>query len=187
VADSTVVAIVGVSAGAAVALFAPMITARATTAGQKRRFEHEERIEDRRELRVLLDDALAAIDAAAGKLGELIAVYGSRGLEREAYEPVLRETDAAVGRLERLRARLAIRLGQDHELASEVGAAVGHGRRVINAVNRYLAVPMVTEPPGLGMLGTEAEQLNVVTERFVRSARKLVGARVEPQESVSGS
>jgi hypothetical protein len=34
---------------------------------------------------------------------------------------------------------------------------------------------LVTEPPGLGMLGTEAEQLNVVTERFVRSARKLSG------------
>ena len=156
-----------------------MITARSTTAGQKRRFEHEERLEDRRELRVLLDDALAAIDAAAGKLGELIAVYGSRGLEREAYERVLHEADAAVGRLERVRARLAVRLGQDDELAGEVGVAIGHGRRVINAINRYLAIPMVTEPPGLGMLATEAEQFNVVTERFVRSARKLVGVSVE--------
>ncbi len=53
--------------------------------------------------------------------------------------------------------------------------AIGHGRRVINAINRYLAIPMVTEPPGLGILETEAEQFNVVTERFVRSARKLVG------------
>jgi hypothetical protein len=156
-----------------------MITARATTAGQRRRFEHEEQLEDRRELRTLLDETLAAIDTAAGTLGELIAVYGSCGLNRESYDPVLREANAAVGRVERARARLVIRLGRDDELAGEIGAAIGHGRRVINAINRYLAVPMVSEPPGLGMLGTEVEQLNAVTERFTHSARRLVGARIE--------
>lgn len=177
-ADSTAVAIVGVSAGTAVALLGPMITARATTAGQKRHFEHEERIEDRRELRGLLDEALAAIDTGEAKLGELIAVYGNSGLERSAYEPVLREADKAVAQLEGLRARLAIRLGRDDELAREVGVAIGHGRRVINAINRYLAMPMVSEPPGLGMLGSEVEEVSAAARRFVRSARELVGANL---------
>jgi hypothetical protein len=177
-ADSTAVAIVGVLGGTVVALASPLITARKTTAGQKRLFEHQERMDDRRELRELLDEVVSAIDPAEVSHGALVATYGASGLEREAYGAPLRECGEAIGVLESCRARLAVRLGDGDVLTVECGRAIGHARSVVNSINRYLTVPMVSEPPGLGKLGTDVSAISDVSRSFVVAAKRVVGARI---------
>jgi hypothetical protein len=178
-ADSTAVAIVGVSAGALVALVSPIINGRQITAGQKRKFEHDEWLADRRELRVLLDDTLAGIDGVEWVLSELVAIYGEQGPKREAYASALRNSHEAFRSLERINARLTIRLGGEDQLVVELGRAIGHARRVVDAINRFLVVPMVSEPPGLGMLRGELNGIEAAAKQFAGAAKTLVGAKVE--------
>jgi hypothetical protein len=179
-ADSTAVAIVGVSAGALVALVSPIINGRQITAGQKRRFEHDEWLADRRELRVLLDDTLAGIANVERALGELVAIYGEQGPEREAYVSALHDSHEAIRSLERTNARLTIRIGIEGQLPVELDRALGHARHVISAINRFLVVPMVSEPPGMASLRSELHGIETASRQFAKAAKDLVGAKVEP-------
>ena len=123
-ADSNLVAVVGVSAGALVALLGPVITARATDQGQTRKFSHEERLEDRCELRELLDRAVEVTAEVEEAVSKLHVAYLERGDSSSACAPALAAAREALRKLDLVAARLSIRRGDEADVTAryrEVG------------------------------------------------------------------
>jgi hypothetical protein len=182
-ADSTAVAIAGVTAGAAVAIASPLITWRATKAGQQRLFRHQSRLADRQELRVLLDEAVEAMNKVERALRKLVAAYGeSEGPEELRAAKSLARSAKAIHRLESVGVRLAIRLEQPDELTESCREACAHGLAVLGAVNRHAVLPSVTDPPRFQFLADELAALEREAERFAALAQRRFGAFVIDDE-----
>jgi hypothetical protein len=177
VPDSNLVAIVGVGAGALVALAAPTITARATTRGQRRLFEHQRNLADRRELREVLDHTIEAIAEMERPLGALHLAYVS-GDYAGVVEDSLGPADEAVRRLELCCARIAIRLGNEAAAYLACNEVRSLAEAIVSKINRHLTLPDISPSPSSRALQGEMDEIREATSRFIAEAETLVGSHV---------
>ncbi len=182
-AESNTVAIVGVSAGALVALLGPVITARATDRGQKRKFRHEERRTDRQELRKVLDRAVEVIAEMELAISRLHATYLERGDSASACGPALAAAGESLRQLDLAAARLSIRRGDAADVTVLCREISAHGEAVVGAISRYLTLPAHTEAPSSRGLEAEIGEIEAGSRRFVAAAKELVGSEIFEAET----
>jgi hypothetical protein len=174
VAEANLVAIVGVGAGAVVALAGPAITARATSRGQRRLFAHQRHLDDRRELRSLLDRTIESISEVEHTLGALHLAYVA-GEYAGVLEGPLGRAGEAVRRLELLCVRVAIRLGEEDPAYRACEEVRTHAEAVVSAIDRHLTLPDVYPEPSSRALQEEIDGIREATSRFAAAAKELVG------------
>jgi hypothetical protein len=182
-ADSNLVAVVGVGAGALIALLGPVITARATNQGQKRKFSHEERLEDRRELRELLDRAVEEIAEVEEAVSQLHVAYLEHGDSASACASALADARGALRKLDLVAARLSIRRGDEADITARYREVGAHGEIVLGRISRYLTLPAHAEAPSSTAIGTEISEIEAARGRFVAAAKELVGSRIFEDEA----
>jgi hypothetical protein len=174
VADANLVAIVGIGAGALVALGGPAITARATTRGQRRLFAHQRHLDDRRELRSLLDQTIETIAEVERRLAALHLAHVA-GEFAGVVEGPLGRSGEAVRQLELLCIRVAIRLGEDAPAYRDCKEVATHAEAVVSAIDRHITLPDVyPEPSSRALLG-EIDGIHDATSRFAAAAKAVVG------------
>jgi hypothetical protein len=157
-----------------------LITSAATTAGQRRRFQHERSGEDRRELRLLLDAALEAIDVIERAAGEVKVAYVMHGDQQAEYEDKLRLAGEAFRTIESARARLAIRVGQTDPIVDACKRAADHARTIVSEVNNFAVLGwQAGDPPRVRELEEQQISIGRAREAFVAAAQELVGADLD--------
>lgn len=184
-AEANVVAIVGVSAGALVAVVGPIITARATSRGQRRLFAHQRHLADRRELRELLDHAVEAIAVLQRRLDQLHLVYVSGEFAGLVEEP-LGQAAKAMRDLELLGARVALRLGGAAPVYLAFEKVHSSGEWIISGIDRHLTLPDVFAAPSSREQEEKITAINGAIGDFVAAARDLVGAELFRAEETPG-
>lgn len=186
-AEANLVAIVGVSAGALVALASPLITARATTRGQRRLFIHQRHLADRRELRELLDQAIETISVVQGAIGDLSLDY-TLNLDSDGDRSAFGVAADTVHGLEMLCARVAIRLGEDAAAYRACQEVASCAVEFVSAHAAYIADPDHEPMPSREQAMAAIQEIQAITPVFLAAATALVGSELfEAEEDTGGT
>jgi hypothetical protein len=118
VADTALIlGLAGISGTVVVGVASPWIAAHFAGKQQERTFEHERTMRDAEELRAVLDDVAACLDACDEAMhaafGRFIR-WGRRIAEEEDGREKLERLGGPIQRLDRGTGRLAVRLGEHH-------------------------------------------------------------------------
>jgi hypothetical protein len=164
-------------------LAGPVITAASTTGGQKRNFKNERTKQDRAEVRKLLDEAVEAMDLVESEAERLQTAYfehGSRTME--PYEELLSRVEGAQRTLGRVKARLAIRLGNDEPIGTACAAALEHAAELSGELSRYLkgyATGSPTVLPRHTDIYDAVQAIGIARTALVVAAFEVVGASLD--------
>lgn len=154
----------------------PLITAAATTSGQKRKFRDEQIKKDQAEVRKLLDEAIEAMDLVEVSSARLEAAYFQHGSTREPYEDLLGRAQEATRILRHVKARLAIRLGDDEPIGHACSAALRHADAISAAIGRYLTLGSATPEPRFTDIQKAVTGIDESRNALVVAAFRAVGA-----------
>ena len=175
-AEGNLVAIVGIGAGALVALASPAITARATNRGQRRLFAHQKALADRSELREVLDHTSAAIAALERDLADLHIAYVARSGGADRCNPELAAIEEALHALELLCARVAIRLGEASPAFVAAEEARSRSEAIATGISNHLILSDIEPAPSSRAIETEIGLVRAAGAVFLVAARELVGS-----------
>jgi hypothetical protein len=145
---------------------------------QERQFLHEHELRDAAELRAVLDEASAKMEAGYRASLDLIADFKLRARPDEAEVVIasVRRAQEAANATEGIAARLAIRLGPTHAIPTLCNDASLSCRAVVDAIIAGMQEGVFEASKA----DDAAERAAEVSGAFLRHARQLAGTRLLP-------
>lgn len=185
-ADPVVItAVTGVTGIVVSGVVGPWLSNRWETTRQRREFGHERALEDRAELRQLLDEAAVTSLAASTARGAAIIALHSRDRRIDEHPEILDDLRETGGALDALSERVAVRLTREDNTASSIGRAARAFNRLLPPI-AFLAMFDVEDRAGfrkeLDQISKHADEFDQARERFMVEAAKLVGSRIDASE-----